>query len=104
MSTFFAGGNNRARTCDIYLVRVALSQLSYASTWDTVALYAHPRGKVKYFFDEFPSSRFQTSLHSTSFRRGYTVNTKQAPWRISKEPVHYKSDFFNKVCLFCATG
>ena len=26
------GGNNRARTCDIYLVRVALYQLSYAST------------------------------------------------------------------------
>lgn len=43
------GGNNRARTCDIYLVRVALSQLSYASTKEHVCIIEPNTGKVKHF-------------------------------------------------------
>ena len=73
------GGNNRARTCDLLLVRQMLSQLSYAPVCFGVLLTSatwfiiHKRGPfVKHFFQNFLSN-FSESF-SLSFPTSFGEN------------------------------
>ena len=73
------GGNNRARTCDLLLVRQMLSQLSYAPVSATV-LHTSATGHiipldsrfVKHFFDFFQKISF-ASKSAVSHRFGANI-------------------------------
>ena len=92
----FGGGNNRARTCDLLLVRQMLSQLSYAPVFRFVVRRTSQRRGLLYTRTPILSSTFFDffkKLFSTFFRgfttiSTYSINNFRSVFECPQERIH----------------